>query len=322
MNNIKLADCTIRDGGHLNDWNFSTDCVKESYNTAVKSNIDFFEIGYRNYPNSDFGKFYTTEDEFLYSFIEPNERCKITVMADMDKSDINLFKECDKANTPISAVFVATYLKDLNESFEFCEKLFDKGYLVFLNLMAVFEYSDSDFDILKNWQNKNILESIYFADSFGAFYPNDVELISNRLKSAGFNNISFHAHNNLQLAFANCLKAIELGLYSIDASIYGMGRDAGNLPMELLLSHLNKFDKSYNPKLYFELIEKYYFDIHNSLNWGYNINSMIGGIKNIHPKYIGELAKTKDVKYIYDYLDLLKQNNIVTFDKENLYVNR
>ena len=318
MNKIKLVDCTVRDGGHLNNWDFSAECVKESYDVACRSNIDFFEIGYRNYENANYGKFYSCDDNFLMDVIQPNENCKIAVMADMTKSDINLFKTCDKNVTPISAVFVATYLKDLEESFIFCEKLFDKGYMVFLNLMAIYDYTDKDFEILKEWKNKHILESVCFADSFGSFLPDDVENIYNRLKLSGFKNISFHSHNNIQMAFANTLKAMDLGFYSVDASVYGMGRDAGNLPMELLLYYLNKFNENYNPIHYLKLIEKYYLDMHNKLNWGYNVYSFLGGIKNIHPKYIKELSQSGNIEKICYAADLLKQNNVTAYNKSEL----
>lgn len=107
-----------------------------------------------------------------------------------------------------------------------------------------------DYELLKNWKNKDILTSIYFADSFGAFMPDDVERIYKKLQDCGFENISFHAHNNLQLAFTNTIKAIELGAYSVDATAFGMGRGGGNLPIELLLKYLGK-DYSY----YVELIK-------------------------------------------------------------------
>ena len=85
----------------------------------------------------------------------------------------------------------------------------------------------------------HILESLYFADTFGSFMPKDVERIFKTIRDYGFEKISFHAHNNLQLAFTNTIKAIELGAYSIDGSVFGMGRGGGNLPVELLLNHVN-----------------------------------------------------------------------------------
>ena len=135
-----------------------------------------------------------------------------------------------------------------------------------------------DYEILKKWKNKNILTSIYFADSFGAFMPCDVEKIYKNLQNCGFEKISFHAHNNLQQALINTAKAIELGAYSVDASVFGMGRGAGNLPIELLLKYLNK-----NNNEYLNLIEKYYLDFFEKYKWGYNYKSLTDGLRNIHP---------------------------------------
>lgn len=140
-----------------------------------------------------------------------------------------------------------------------------------------------DYERLKNWKNKDILTSIYFADSFGAFMPVDVERIYKKLQDCGFENISFHAHNNLQLAFANTIKAIELGAYSVDATVFGMGRGGGNLPIELLLKYLGK-DYSH----YLELIRKYYIDLYNKYGWGYSYDALVGGLANIHPSKVSQ----------------------------------
>ena len=108
--------------------------------------------------------------------------------------------------------------------------------------------------------------------------PSDVELIYKKLQDCGFERISFHAHNNLQLAFTNTIKAIELGAYSVDATVFGMGRGGGNLPVEVLLKYLGKENSCY-----LDLIEKYYVDLSKKNIWGYNYNSLISGLKNIHP---------------------------------------
>ena len=89
------------------------------------------------------------------------------------------------------------------------------------------------------------------------------------------------AHNNLQLAFTNTIKAIELGAYSVDATAFGMGRGGGNLPIELLLKYLGK-DYSY----YVELIKKYYVDLYKKYGWGYSYNALVGGLQNIHPSKV------------------------------------
>ena len=289
----KILDCTIRDGGHLNGWNFDEDCVRSVYTAALKSGVDFFEIGYRNKcSGKDFGKFYRCEDDFLFSLLELNENCKLSVMIDTGKSDLNDFKICRSDLTPLSHVRVSTYVEKLDEALSLCEGLLEKNYNVFLNLMAVSNFCDKDFKKLEKNCCKNSLESVYFADSFGTLFPDDIEKFYEILKGIGIEKISFHSHNNLQLAFANTLKAFELNFYSVDATVFGMGRGAGNLPMELLLGYLakEKNDK-YNPVFYMEIIEKYFQDFYKKTPWGYSLPHLIGGLKNIHPNNIKEIEK-------------------------------
>jgi len=314
---VKLFDCTVRDGGHLNGWNFSIDFVSALYHAAIEAGVDYFEIGYRfDNPRSDWGYFAHCDDIFLKKTFQENDKCKIAVMIDAGKCSSNKFQKCNIKNTIIKTIRIATYPDKLNLAFKLCEDLKDKGYEILINFMAISKYKKEDFEKIKNWKNKNILKSAYFADSFGAFLPEDVTLYQNKLKSLGFENVSFHAHNNLQMAFANSIKAIENDFYSIDASIYGMGRGAGILPMELVLGYFNKKEMyKYNPIPYFNVIEKYYYELSNNIQWGYQIPSLIGGFQNIHPNYIKELfdKKIKPDK-IWNITDKLKEKETISYN--------
>lgn len=292
----KILDCTIRDGGHLNGWDFDKECVRAVYSAAVKSGVDFFEIGYRNMcSDKAAGKFYYCDDEFLFSLLTLNERCRLSVMIDAGKSDLEDFVSCKPDLTPVSHVRVSAYAKGLETAFYLCEGLLDKNYNVFLNLMAVQNFNNDDYKKIEKWKSKDYLESVYFADSFGTLVPFDVEKFYNILKNTGIKNISFHSHNNLQLAFANTLKALELNFYSVDGTVYGMGRGAGNLPIELLLGYLsNKNPDKYTPEFYIELIEKYFGNFQKETPWGYTIPYLAGGLKNIHPNDMDKLAEKSD----------------------------
>ncbi len=318
----KLLDCTIRDGGHLNGWNFTPECVRASYYAAVKAGADYFEIGYRfKNPKPEWGLFAKCDDNMLLNLITPNPKCKISLMIDAGKSDADEFRECNSKLTPISLVRVATYPQKLEEAFDLCEKLHKKGYNLFLNLMAISEFKEEDFDKIKHWPNKSILDAICFADSFGSFIPDDIEKYYNKLKSLGFKNISFHSHNNLQLAFANTLKAIDLNFYSVDASIYGMGRGSGNLPAEIITGYLSKTgNQKYNPVAYIDVIERFYLKFTQTTPWGYRIQSLIGGLKNIHPYYVNGLYEKKSftINEIWTAADLVKKYAPISFSSDNL----
>lgn len=319
---IKILDCSIRDGGHLNKWHFDPLCVKASYFAALKSGIDYFEIGYRC-PTSvaGLGDFGYSSDEFLFSLFNASEKCKLTVMIDAGKSDSSFFSECTSKITPVRAVRVAAYPYELNKAIGQLEELKAKGYEVFLNLMASSELTEAEFSILRDWKNKGILEAVCFADSFGAFIPSDIPLHVTTLRSLGFERIGFHPHNNLQMSFANTLRAIEEGVTFVDASIFGMGRGSGNLPIEVLVGYLEKQGNSnYNTVPYLEVIERFYLDLFKKLNWGYKIQSLMGGLKNIHPYYIDDLFKRKTytVDEIWNALDIVKEKCPISYSVDKL----
>jgi len=247
----KILDCTLRDGSHIR--NFTDNCIKDTLAAAENSGIDFFETGY-----------------FMPECIKLSN-IKLGVMVDA-KNICPVDKKAD-------FVRVAFYPEQLKTAIDAVERYKENGFSVFLHIMTADKFEDYEF--LTKWENKNILESVYFADSFGSFMPNDVEKIYNNLKKCGFEKVSFHAHNNLQLAFTNTIKAIELGAYSVDGSVFGMGRGAGNLPLELLLKYLNK-----NNSKYIELIKKYYKDYFEQNRWGYNFENLICGLENIHPSKV------------------------------------
>ena len=318
----KLLDCTIRDGGHLNGWNFSEECVRASYYAAVKAGMDYFEIGYRfQNPKPEWGKFATCEDNFLLNLFTPSETCKISVMIDAGKCELDKFQDCKPELTPISLVRVATYPTKLDIAFELCEGLKKKGYNVFLNFMAISEYKEEHYEKIKQWKYKDILESVCFADSFGSFLPTDITKYHNKLKSIGFKRISFHSHNNLQLAFANTIQAMNENFYCIDASIYGMGRGSGNLPAEIITGYLNKSGNTkYNPVAYIDVIERFYLALSKQTPWGYRIQSLIGGLKNIHPYYVNGLFEKKHytINEIWTAADLIKKHAPISFNTEEM----
>lgn len=265
----KILDCTIRDGGYLNNWEFSDEEVGSLIGCAIKNGVEYFEIGYRS--NKSGSKFLRCENSEISQFLQAG--IKLLVMLNVSDFEDNLFEE----NSFIKTVRVACHSWELAKAIEICEKLLDKNYEIFLHLMNVKDLSEEDFLALNAWERKSEIISLYFADSYGSFFNEDVEFFYKKLKKCGFENVSFHAHNNLQMAFSNSLKAIEIGAYSIDATLAGKGRGGGNLPVEMILAYLNR------EKLK-EIFENYSAVLdENSLKGFKNI---IGGIENIHPKEI------------------------------------
>ncbi len=318
----KIIDCTLRDGGHLIEWKFSFECGKASYYAAIKSGVDFFEIGYRYPPTKkDLGEFGYCRDDFLLSLIKPSEKCKLLCMIDAGKCESSLFNECSPEITPLKGVRVAAYPYELKKALDLVEDLKKKKYEVFLNLMAYSAISPMQFKILEEWDKKDILSGVYFADSFGSFLPSEIPKHYALLKNIGFKRIGFHPHNNLQLAFANTLMAIDSGAQYVDASIFGMGRGAGNLPIEVLLGYFEKRgNKKYNTVSYLDVIERYYLSLYKEHDWGYKLTSLLSGLKNIHPYYVEELVKKRNytIEEIWNSLDTINEKCPISFSADKM----
>lgn len=261
----KILDCTIRDGGHLNGWNFTDECVRETFEAAKKCEIDFFEIGYRNHEG---GKFAQCKNEDLREIVTDKGDVKLVVMVNVREFSLDSFCE----NDIVDIVRVASHPHEIPQGVEICKKLQALGYETFLHLMDVAHISKEQFKDLKNYDKKSVL---YFADSYGALIPQDIKKSFDILRKQGFKKIGFHAHNNKQLAFINSLTALFYGAYSVDVTVYGMGRAAGNTPAELFLTETEQ-----NADPYMELIEKYYLDFYKQTPWGYNLENLKIGIKN------------------------------------------
>jgi 4-hydroxy 2-oxovalerate aldolase len=318
----KIIDCTIRDGGHLNKWQFEDDLVRSAYFAAQKGRVDYFEIGYKNDSSKPgLGRYGYCDERHISSLFKSSEDCKLLFMLDAGKYTGYEIPDRDKSKTPFSGIRVAAYPYEASIAVDILEKLHSKGYEVFLNLMASAEWSDKDLAILKRWRNNYILKAIYFADSFGAYGPAEISAFIIKLKRLGFRHIGFHAHNNLQMAFANTMHAIKEGAEYVDASIYGMGRGSGNLPIETLVSYLNKLGrKKYNVVPYLDVIERFFLPLFEKHRWGYSLRSLLGGISNIHPYYVDELfnARNYTIEEIWNIMETIKTKCPISFSVEKL----
>lgn len=232
---IKILDCTTRDGGHITNWNFSDEFVFELIKKFQNSIVNFYEIGYRNHLDTENkGVFYNCKPEIIEKFYKVKGSLKIGVMTDTKRFSIKDFpgrkKDC------IDFVRIACHPENIKETLLIAEKLYNMDYDIFVQLMDISNVDTGGYIDLYSWKNKNIIKSLYFADSYGSLHPEDVEKYYNKLKTLGYKKLSFHAHNNIKTALENTLKAINLGAYSVDVTQNGMGRCGGNLDSNELLT--------------------------------------------------------------------------------------
>jgi len=248
---IKVLDCTIRDGGLMNDHKFNHDFVRAIYQADSEAGVDYTELGYkaskRLYARDQFGLWkFSDEEEIRRITGDKKSSVKISVMADAERTDYHT-DILPKDKSVVDMVRVATYIHQIPTALDMIKDAHDKGYETAINLMAVSTVPDLELDNALEILCNSEVGTLYIVDSFGTFYAEQIQALMHKFikfaKPAG-KEIGIHTHNNMQLAFANTIEAIILGANMLDASLAGLGRGAGNCPMELLLSFLHnpKFD--------------------------------------------------------------------------------
>ncbi len=283
---IKVLDCTVRDGGLMNKWQFSKDFVKGVYDSCVAAGVDYMEIGYISsadqFPRPEFGPWkFCAEDEIREIVGDNNTNTKLSVMADIGR--INFDDIRPKDESVIDLFRVACYDYQIDKAIELAHHVMDKGYEATINLMAVSKVSNRALDQVLEDVAKSRVGTFYLVDSFGSLYSEDIHnLMDKYVEALPGKTIGFHGHNNTQLAFANTIECIRYGANMLDATMLGIGRGAGNCPMELLISFLKNPKYDLVPIL--KAIQEHVKPLRKDIDWGYFIPYMITGSQNDHPR--------------------------------------
>ncbi|MDP7640261.1 MAG: aldolase catalytic domain-containing protein [Candidatus Hydrogenedentes bacterium] len=291
---IKIVDCTIRDGGLMNDHRFDTAMVKEVFEACAEAGVDYCELGYKadkkQFSPDDFGPWKFSDEEDLRKVARECDT-KVSVMADVDRTDYNTILP---ASESIVALYrVATYAKDVDKAIHLGNHCKKHGYEVAVNVMAVSHVLEPDLDECLKQLADTDFEYIYLVDSFGYLYSEQIQYLADKYIAAlPGKQIGIHCHNNQQLAFANTIEGIIKGINNLDGSIYGMGRAAGNCTTELILGFLK--NPRYNVKPILDIIEKYFLKLHAELKWGHEIPYVVTGMLNKHPRSAMALMKDSE----------------------------
>jgi 4-hydroxy 2-oxovalerate aldolase len=286
---IRVLDCTIRDGGLMNNHHFEDRVVKAVYDACVAGGIDYMEIGYRaSRKNIKLGEHgcwkYCQEEDIRRIVGEDTTALKLSIMADAGKCDYRDDIPA-KNESVVDLVRVACYVHQVPLALEMLKDARDKGYETTVNLMAVTTVGDCELEAALEMLAPSEAQAIYVVDSFGALYPMQTRrLVQKYLRhaKAGGKEVGIHAHNNLQLAYANTIEAIALGANYIDATMAGLGRGAGNCPMELLLGLL--CDPQYQLRPVIQCVAKTIEPLRHELGWGFDLPYMLTGLFNQHPR--------------------------------------
>ncbi len=299
---IKVLDCTIRDGGLINNHAFSQKFVREVYRALSEAGVDYMEIGYKNskklFSPKDFGTWKFCDDDDIKKVTEGIEsKMKISVMVDVGRVDMDDIKE--KKDSPVDMVRVASYVKDIDKAIYLVNNFADKGYETTINIMAISRALDNELnEALHQLEEECAAQIIYIVDSFGALYQESTEFLIKKAKGIlKTKEVGMHAHNNQQLAFANTIEAIIHDANYVDGTVYGLGRAAGNCPLELLIGFLKNPKFDIRPIL--DLISKEFIPLREKLEWGYIIPYAITGMLDEHPKAAISLRESAEEKENY-----------------------
>jgi 4-hydroxy 2-oxovalerate aldolase len=286
---LKVLDCTIRDGGLCNDHGFEDGFVKAVYDACVAGGIDYMELGYKSakrlFARNKFGDWKFCDESAMRRIVGDNPTpLKLSAMIDAGKSDWRT-DVLPKKDSVLDLIRVAFYANQVSEACDMIKDAFDKGYEVSANLMAVSTVKEQEIDQVLEEIVKTPAGCVCVVDSFGSMYAEQVEILVKKYLAYGAAKkmeVGMHAHNNQQLAFANTIEAIIHGANRVDASMAGLGRGAGNCPMELMIGFLR------NPKFklrpIYQVLQDHLLPLSRKLEWGPYVQYMITGQLNEHPR--------------------------------------
>ena len=326
IQNFNILDCTLRDGGYYNKWNFSDDFVKNYLGTQNKVGTDIVEIGFRklleNENNNEFGKYLFSNTSILKKININKNAFKVSVMIDLsDYLDHKNYNNLDKLFNAeyrkyVSIVRIACSYEDMHYLPKIIKAIKSRGFKVCVNLMK--------FTLLDKIQIYNFFNSLknlkadvfYLADSFGNCTPTGLSNICKYLikKKINIKKFGFHAHNNLGLALENSLTAIKYGFCIIDTSVMGMGRGAGNLKLEDFIKY--RIDPKQKLKRIKNFNNKFMIPLKKKFNWGSSDIYKFSAKNSIHPTYVQRILEEKKFKSndINQIMNFLKKKKASKFD--------
>lgn len=303
---LKVLDCTIRDGGLMNDHRFSDEFVFGIHKALIAAGVDYMEIGYKAdkklFSPEEYGLWKSCDEDDLNRFFDGVEKgIKLSVMADVGRTNESDIVPREKSL--IDLVRVACYIHQIPAALDLVKDAKNKGYETSVNLMAI--STVPEFELNKGLEliGKSETDMVYLVDSFGSLYFEQIgDLMRRYLAAMGPDKqVGIHAHNNQQMAYVNTIFAAIHGATMLDATIDGLGRGAGNCPTELLLGFLR------NPKFHqrpiIEAVEKWTLPLRDQIDWGYSIPYMISGQLNEHPRAAMALRESERKNEFLKFFD-------------------
>lgn len=324
-----IIDCTLRDGGYYNAWDFHPEEGKKIIAALDRSGVSIAELGYRSMRNDSYcGLFKYCPESMLAELIPSPSRLEYSFMIDAKEfAGPDAERKYDQIIPPADqSVFswcrVAAYAGEIPGTEPLLRHLKDKGYKTALNFMGISLIGKEELGRILESVSRFSMDVFYFADSFGSLAPVEITELITLIKPFVSAPLGFHAHANQGLEYINTLTALENGVSYIDSTLMGMGRGAGNLRTEQLL--LGLFGKSkesrYNPYVLLDTLEYTMKPLHQKYRWGWDFEYMLSGIKDIHPTYCQELKSSHlfTSRQVSDILNTIPEEKRLKFNQGEL----
>ena len=288
MNNLKVLDVTLRDGGCVNDFNFGQAYMEKILNAQENAGVDVIELGYIDEKRgSQSGRTQYINEQVIPQCILKHKKPGVSYVVMMDYGKFDVSKLGQRTSNGIDGIRVAFHKKNCKDIIALGRQIIDKGYQFYIQPMITLRYSDIELLNLISLVNAELPDAsgFYIVDSFGEMRPNDMSRMLNLVDHNLISTmpIGFHSHNNIQLSLALSIKFINNAKRDIiiDSTLQGIGRGAGNTKTELLLEYMNRYKNcAYN-------VDAIWKGLNNKLmpekNWEYTAERGFRGINNIHP---------------------------------------
>lgn len=293
-----ILDCTLRDGGYYNSWNFPPDIINKYLEAMQAAGVDIVELGLRSLINKDFkGASAYTTDSYLRTLTIPVS-LKVAVMINATEligekpleSVLTTLFPATAENSPVDVVRIACHVHEFVKALPACNWLKERGYIVGFNLMQVADRSQAEVEALSLEASKYPIDALYFADSMGSMNPVQTSQIISWLRKHWQGAMGIHTHDNMGLALSNTLRAVQDGVTWLDATVTGMGRGPGNARTEELVIEIADIrQQNINMVPLMSIIKSYFQPLKNKCGWGSNPYYYLSGKYGIHPTYIQEM---------------------------------
>lgn len=333
MSKIKLLDCTLRDGGYLNNWYFGRSTILNISRQLNQANIEYIELGFIDDSSAkDINRTIYPRIDVIDEMFKSELSKKATTLAMINFGHCSIDNICPQEESFLDGIRVMFKKEKMSEAVDFCRQIKEKGYKVFVQPVSVTNYSEAEMLKLVAMVNELNPYSLYIVDTYGLLkkdkFINYFDIMNNNLNPDI--SIGYHSHNSVQLTISN---AIELLGFNTDreiiwdGSIYGMGKGAGNANTEIFAMYLNhNYGYNYDINELFEIINTEIMKLYEKYNWGYSLVYALAALNDCHPDYVKFLLdkKTMSVDSINNILRSLDKSKKLTFDSvhiENLYSN-